>query len=140
MAVGSSLHRHRQKNKKHRKTTTFKMYVLASTDGKRTYVGVTKDLHHRLRQHNGEIAGGAKATRGRTWRVAVCVDGFASDGAALSVEKSMHNKGRWLFKKRLGSGGAKKTVLERRIECLFETLRDADPKKFDKKPKVSLSP
>lgn len=42
------------------KTGVFRMYVLESLDGKRTYVGVTKNMRRRLRQHNGELAGGAK--------------------------------------------------------------------------------
>jgi len=47
-------------SRKSEKTKIFRMYVLESLDGKRTYVGVTKDMRHRLRQHNREIKGGAK--------------------------------------------------------------------------------
>ena len=42
-------------------------YVLRTVDHKRTYNGITVDLKKRLRQHCGEITGGANATRGRTW-------------------------------------------------------------------------
>lgn len=48
-------------------------YVLRSFSGLRTYTGITTDLSRRLRQHNGEIRGGAKATRsGGPWNV-LCV-------------------------------------------------------------------
>ena len=37
------------------------VYMLESSDGA-TYIGATVDLNRRLRQHNGEIKGGAKRT------------------------------------------------------------------------------
>ena len=44
-------------------------YFLISSNNKRTYIGVSNDIHKRLRKHNGELSGGAKATRiGRPWR------------------------------------------------------------------------
>jgi hypothetical protein len=42
----------------------------------RTYVGVTNDSARRLRQHNGELAGGAKATRSKRWRYVAKVGPF----------------------------------------------------------------
>ncbi|KGE04025.1 GIY-YIG nuclease family protein [Pseudohaliea rubra] len=40
------------------------VYVLCCADGS-LYTGVTRDLARRLRQHNGELAGGPRYTRGR---------------------------------------------------------------------------
>jgi putative endonuclease len=40
------------------------VYLLACSDGSH-YTGVTVDLERRLRQHNGELAGGARYTRPR---------------------------------------------------------------------------
>ena len=58
---------------------TWFAYVLWSDSTGRTYVGVTTDLARRLRQHNGELVGGASATRrGRPWLAAV-VDGPLPD-------------------------------------------------------------
>lgn len=56
-------------------------YMLRSCNFKhRTYAGVTNDLSHRLRQHNGEIQGGARATHQfRPWALAAVVHGFGSD-------------------------------------------------------------
>jgi putative endonuclease len=40
------------------------VYVLRCADGT-LYTGVTRDLARRLRQHNGELVGGPRYTRGR---------------------------------------------------------------------------
>lgn len=44
--------------------STYITYILQCADDT-YYVGKTIDLKKRLRQHNGEIKGGAKYTRGR---------------------------------------------------------------------------
>jgi putative endonuclease len=43
---------------------SWQVYLLRCADGS-LYAGVTTDLSRRLRQHNGELAGGARYTRGR---------------------------------------------------------------------------
>ena len=40
------------------------VYILRCADDS-LYTGVATDLERRLRQHNGELAGGARYTRGR---------------------------------------------------------------------------
>jgi len=58
---------------KEKKKKRFYCYILAQTKfltqinqtPRRTYNGYTVDLRHRLRQHNGDIKGGAFATRNR---------------------------------------------------------------------------
>jgi len=67
------------------------VYCLALPRSQRTYVGVTNDLTRRLRQHNGDITGGARYTSMRAassprWAVAFTVCGFATRGDALSFE------------------------------------------------------
>jgi predicted GIY-YIG superfamily endonuclease len=64
------------------------VYVLANRDNRGTYVGCAwTSFHHRLRQHNREIKGGARATAGsRTWHHRLLVTGFASHKNALSFE------------------------------------------------------
>ena len=62
------------------------VYVLVSRAG-RTYVGVAKDVARRLRQHNGELRGGARSTRaGRPWRVGQVVGPWPSQSRAQAVE------------------------------------------------------
>jgi len=65
-------------------------YVLKSTNPdypNLTYNGSTNNLVRRLRQHNGEIVCGAKATRGRgPWQIYIVLEGFQSSREALSCE------------------------------------------------------
>jgi len=66
---------------------SWNVYLLVSNTGL-TYVGATVDLDHRLRQHNGEIKGGAKATSvcPGGWTRVAHVEGFADAAAALQFE------------------------------------------------------
>ena len=53
----------------------------------RSYIGATSDPPRRLRQHNGEIKGGARRTRGRgDWEFQCVVSGFATWRQALCFE------------------------------------------------------
>lgn len=65
-------------------------YIIRSTNPafyNSTYNGSTNNLVRRLRQHNGEIAGGAKATRGKgPWVYIAVWEGFQSHREALSCE------------------------------------------------------
>ena len=52
-----------------------------------TYNGSTNNLVRRLRQHNGEIVGGAKATRGKGPLIYIAIwEGFQTHNEALSCE------------------------------------------------------
>lgn len=90
------------------------LYVNASS-GQQTYVGATVDLEHRLRQHNKEIKGGARATsaqveRGETWERVCHVAGFPTWNAALQFE--------WRWKQITRKLPARMEPLERRIQAL----------------------
>ena len=52
-----------------------------------TYNGSTNNMFRRLRQHNGEITGGAKATRNKgPWEPYAILTGFQTHQEALSCE------------------------------------------------------
>lgn len=71
------------------------VYILREIEGKRTYVGYTVNLERRLRQHNGELSGGAKYTKGRKWEFAAYLSGFPDKIIALQCEwkiKHSHKK------------------------------------------------
>ena len=96
---------------------SFFVYLLYSSasSGQQTYVGATVDLDHRLRQHNKEIKGGAKATsiqveKGNTWERVCHVTGFPTWQAALQFE--------WRFKQLSRKLPARMDPLERRISAL----------------------
>ncbi|MEZ4358780.1 MAG: GIY-YIG nuclease family protein [Kofleriaceae bacterium] len=71
-------------------------YVLisqASAERTRSYVGVAIDVDRRARQHNGELAGGARSTRvGRPWKVARVYGPFADRGAAQVIEHQLKRR------------------------------------------------
>lgn len=67
--------------------TAWFVYILRSESVPKFYTGITPDLPHRLRKHNGEIVGGAKFTRtGRPWAIAYS-EGPMSHGDALRRER-----------------------------------------------------
>lgn len=94
------------------------VYLLLSTKGG-TYVGATKDLNHRLRAHNREIAGGAHATSmrvlgGETWSRVCHVSGFPDWVATLQFE--------WRFKQLSRKYPLRMNPLERRVRALRDLL------------------
>jgi structure-specific endonuclease subunit SLX1 len=94
------------------------VYLLVSTNGN-TYVGATINLNRRLRQHNKEIKGGARATcikvsQGETWRRAAHVSGFPDWKAALQFE--------WRWKHLSQKYPLKMNPLKRRIQALKDLL------------------
>ena len=96
---------------------SFFVYVLSSTKGS-TYVGATVDLNHRLRQHNNEIKGGARATtskvkQGETWTRICHIRGFPDWKAALQFE--------WRLKQ-LSRKLSQLKPVERRIKALIQLL------------------
>jgi len=66
------------------------VYVLTTAaPPRKRYTGASKDLARRLRQHNGELKGGARSTRGRKWKAWLTVKGFATWGECLSFERAL---------------------------------------------------
>jgi predicted GIY-YIG superfamily endonuclease len=91
---------------------TFSCYCLRSETGT-TYVGFTVNLDRRLRQHNQELSGGARATHGKSWKRILSVTGFPTQQAALQFEW----KWKMLSRKALGA-----TAVARRCTALITLL------------------
>tara|TARA_B100000683_G_scaffold276395_1_gene330271 strand:- start:1414 stop:1791 length:378 start_codon:yes stop_codon:yes gene_type:complete len=52
-----------------------------------SYVGMTNNIFKRIRQHNGEISGGARYTsRRRGWYPVLIIDGFQDMKSAMQCE------------------------------------------------------
>jgi putative endonuclease len=49
---------------KYNKSTKYFTYILECSDGT-FYIGIARDINQRIKQHNGEIKGGASYTSGR---------------------------------------------------------------------------
>ena len=66
-------------------------YVINQSCGARTYCGATNNLVRRLRQHNGEICGGARYTtrNGSGWTVYFVIGGFLTRRECLRFEYRM---------------------------------------------------
>ena len=64
---------------------TWFFYVVECRD-KSWYAGVTTDILRRVRQHNGELAGGAKYTRGRRPVRLLFIWPYSSQAAAQRAE------------------------------------------------------
>ncbi|CAA0407196.1 unnamed protein product [Arabidopsis thaliana] len=77
-----------QENSKIPKSKSWSVYlILSTTEPIKTYVGITTDFSRRLKQHNGEIRGGAKASSaGRPWLCACIITGFTCLSQASSFE------------------------------------------------------
>lgn len=97
-------------------------YFLVCPGTARTYIGVTNDLKRRLRQHNGEISGGAKYTTATSaatpatarWKPVMVVGGFETRADALRFEwKAKRSRDR-----RVISG------VRRRADRLVDLVRD----------------
>jgi predicted GIY-YIG superfamily endonuclease len=66
---------------------SWSIYLIST--GSRTYIGSTTDVVRRLRQHNGEIVGGARSTskhKGK-WKLMCHVSGFQNRSEACRWEK-----------------------------------------------------
>ncbi len=94
---------------------TWSVYLLINKSRTRSYVGATVDPDRRLRQHNGELVGGARATRGDVWERACLVSGFPDERAALQFE--------WMWKHLTRQTHIIKGVLERRRYALESIIQ-----------------
>ena len=89
------------------------VYLLKSTNGS-TYIGATVNLDRRLRQHNGELVGGAISTsirvkKGELWKRMCYIYNFPDWSSALQFE--------WKWK-RLSKKFNKFSPIEKRLRAL----------------------
>jgi len=94
------------------------VYLLVNPDNSCTYIGSTNNTIRRIRQHNGELVGGAKYTKSRKGEGDWKYYGYIQDldrHTALSIEKKIQIRSR----KTKGC-----TPLERRINCINKLLEE----------------
>jgi predicted GIY-YIG superfamily endonuclease len=94
------------------------VYLLINTHNKCTYVGITNNLQRRIRQHNGDLVGGAKYTKMKKaegiWEIFGTITNLTKS-QALSLEKKIHIR----TKKTKGS-----TPLDKRLNCIAGLLEN----------------
>jgi predicted GIY-YIG superfamily endonuclease len=97
---------------------SFCVYLLVNDKNKCTYIGMTNNMARRLRQHNGEIVGGARYTTLKRGEGSWYYYGYVmnlSKSMALSIEKKIQKRTR----RTKGS-----SPLDRRLNCIEQLLRD----------------
>jgi predicted GIY-YIG superfamily endonuclease len=97
------------------------VYFIESTNGS-TYIGATVNLDKRIRQHNKEIKGGAKATsmkveQGEVWKYICYVENFPNYNEALKFEWRWKQISRLIQK-----SNTKINPREKRFEALKKLL------------------
>lgn len=92
------------------------VYCLESVRHK-TYIGATVDVDRRLRQHNREIKGGAKATQNHTWSRVCYISHFPNWISALQFEWRWKN----ISRKQTG------TQLEKKMKGLYHMFQLTKP-------------
>ena len=92
-------------------------YLLTTiAEPSQTYVGATTDVNRRLRQHNGELAGGARRTTSRgkgAWKRVCHVTGFVEKTECLSFEWNWKH-----YSRRIKEGNP----IQRRVLALQQML------------------
>jgi predicted GIY-YIG superfamily endonuclease len=72
--------------------SNYVVYVLVNTIHNKTYIGITNNTIRRLRQHNGELVGGAKYTTSNKgdglWKFYGFINNLGKN-LALSLEKKI---------------------------------------------------
>jgi structure-specific endonuclease subunit SLX1 len=74
-------------------------YIIRSEVYNKIYIGYTVNFARRLRQHNGEITGGAKRTmKWRPWIPVCIIEGFNDSHIALRIEYRLQHPRRRIHK------------------------------------------
>ena len=100
------------------------VYVLINTSHNRTYVGITNNPNRRIRQHNGDLVGGAKYTTSNKGIGQWLFYGFIKNlekRQSLSIEKKIKIKSKKL----------KGSPIEKRKKAIELILLDYDNLKFE---------
>ncbi|KAI3709769.1 hypothetical protein L2E82_39535 [Cichorium intybus] len=110
------------------KHPNWSVYLILSTNPPiKTYVGVTTNFCRRLKQHNGELKGGAKASQaGRPWICACIIRGFESKSEACKFEFRWKNITRKMGRKKNSKDEGGLHLLQHRNSALEKVKGSID--------------
>ncbi|KAF3327186.1 structure-specific endonuclease subunit SLX1 [Carex littledalei] len=117
-----------QKRKRMR-VSAWSVYLIVSSRLPRTYVGVTTNFTRRLKQHNGQLKGGAKASSaGRPWSLACIIRGFENRSEACEFESKWKNISKKMTRKKKEKNPINSLLRHReealnRVETSFDSSR-----------------
>ena len=97
--------------------TNYVVYVLVNTEHNKTYIGITNNTIRRLRQHNGDLVGGAKYTTSFKGSGQWIFYGFIKD---LDKILSLRLEKRIKIRSRKMSG----TPIEKRVKAINNILNE----------------
>jgi predicted GIY-YIG superfamily endonuclease len=94
------------------------VYLIINKSNNCTYIGITNNPERRIRQHNGDLKGGAKYTTSKKgnglWEYYGFILGLDKH-ISLSIEKKIHIYSRKTYGK---------TPLEKRLNCINNLLKN----------------
>lgn len=91
------------------------VYILINNSNNKTYVGITNNPERRIRQHNGDLVGGAKYTTSNKGDGKWEFFGFIKNLEKIPALK-IEYRIKFLSRKKKG------TPIDRRLEAINETL------------------
>ena len=104
------------------------IYILFNNCNTCTYVGMTNNPTRRIRQHNCELVGGAKATKGYKWEYCGLITNFRDNIEGLQIE--------WRLKH-----STKKTGITNKINSFItyvDTYNKASPNNTEMTNKLNM--
>ena len=108
------------------------IYLLYNTSNTSTYIGITVNKERRLRQHNGELVGGAKYTKLQKrngvwnfygWLKLIDNDEILIVNRAMSLEKKIKIRSK---------KSKSKTPLDKRLDAINSILQENPDLMFEK--------